>query len=243
MKIKTSEIYEKYYGAVAGRFYTSDEKRRILALFSKGYGVLEGSNEFSELLRTTEAVERLAVESLVDCNNFLLIADSIPGRREIVKAVRAQKAYLEKAKSSGAVIYYSLLEWRTSVFKGRNDDYAAKLESAYIDYARGNLEGAVKYFEEVSENRAHLLSVEHLAIIYRERGMYYESLVKLYVLDGVMKEVLGIEEEPFIAELIADTERVLSENEISSAVRRADEIVKKSFSYGAGGRCAIGFRR
>ena len=209
MKIRTSEIYEKYYGAVAGRFYTSSEKRRLLALFAEGYGISEGSFEFAELCRTTEAVERLAVETLVDCNNFLLIADSIPGRREIAKAVRAQKSYLEKAKTSGSAVYYNLLDWRTSVFKGRNEDNGLKLEAAYIDYARGSVDTAIRYFEEVAEKCAHLLCVEHLAIIYRERGERYKALVKLLVLDEVMKDVLGIDGGEFVKDSVSWAESEL----------------------------------
>ncbi len=243
MKIKTNEIYERYYSAVAGRFYTSGEKRRLLALFAQGFGVNEGSFEFSEIHRTAEAVERLAIETLVDCNNFLLIADSIPGRREIVKAVRAQKSYLEKAKSSGAVTYYNLLDWRTGVFKSRNDDPVSKLEAAYIDYARGSVDTAIKYFEEVAAKNAHLLSVEHLAFIYRERGKTYESLVKFLILDEVVNNVLAIGESELFARLIEEAESLLADEFILAARKEAAEEVKRHYSYGAISRNTIGFRR
>ena len=243
MKIKTNEIYEKYYSAVAGRFYTAGEKRRLLALFAGGFGIEEGSYEFAELLRPTEAVERLAVETLVDCNNFLLIADSIPGRREIVKAVRAQKTYLEKAKNSGAPVYYNLLDWRTNVFKGRNDDLDAKLEAAYIDYARGAVDSAVRYFEDVAEKSAHLLSVEHLALIYRERGESFNSLVKLLILDEVMKNVLGVDGGEFLSKLIGEAESALSEYDITDAEKQAADTVRRKFMGGAFVKNVIGFRR
>ena len=243
MKIKTNEIYERYYSAVAGRFYTSYEKRRLLALFAQGMGVNEGSFEFSEIQRTAEAVERLAIETLVDCNNFLLIADSIPGRREIVKAVRAQKSYLEKAKSSSAPVYYNLIDWRTGVFKSKNDDPASKLEAAYIDYARGAVDTAIKYFEEIAAKNAHLLSVEHLALIYRERGMSFESLVKLLILEDVMNNVLAIGASETVVAFIDEAKSLLPDDFIAVAKTEAAEEVKRHFSYGAVSRNAIGFRR
>lgn len=243
MKIQTNEIYERYYSVVAGRFYTAEEKSRLLALFAIGYGIAEDTREFSELCKTVEATERLAIESLVDCNNFLLIADSIPGRREIVKAVRAQKLYLEKAKAASVPVYYNLLDWRTDVFRRRNDDISAKLEAAYIDYARGAVDAAIKGFEYVAERTCELAVIEHLAHIYRERGDLSSSLVKLLVLDEVVKSVIGIDSAEVVRRLIAETKEQLGEEASALASIAASEAVKKIFSYGAVSRNTIGFRR
>ena len=243
MKIETNEIYERYYAAVAGRFYTAGEKRRLLSLFARGLGIAEGSGELLELQRTLEQTDRLAIESLVDCNNFLLIADSIPGRREVVKAVRAQKGYFEKARSAGAPVYYSLLEWRTQTFSLRNESPEAKLEAAYIDYARGSVDTAIRYFEDVAERTASLLAVEHLAIIYLERQDMDLALEKLLILNRVMETVIGMDSGEYVRRLIAEARAQIGEEEYVLAAKRADDAIRRSFSYGAVARNAIGFRR
>ena len=234
----TESIYEKYYSVTAGRFYTPAEKRRLLALFAITCGIGSDVPELAELEETVSAVEELGVDSLTDCNNFLLVADTLPGKRELTKAVKALKVCRERAVKANAAVYFDPIDWRISVSRAKNDDPSAKLEAAYIEYARGSEETAVEYFEDMVERSGHLTSVERIAVISYMRGDYAKALEYFLILEDVMKNILSLECGEQVALRMTLAKAHLTAEDISLAEERAKYRVKKSFAFG---RAAIGF--
>ena len=95
----TKELYNKYFSVIVEKFYSVGEKRKLLGLLAASYGIAEGSAELAQITETIEAMEMIGIENLTDCMNFLLVADSLPGKRELIKAVKAAIAGIEVPKA------------------------------------------------------------------------------------------------------------------------------------------------
>ena len=240
--INTREIYEKYYSAVAGRYYTPKEKSRLLALFAEANGISEEKAEFKRIMETVEAVENLGIETIVDCKNFLLIADAIPGKRELIKAVKAAKVCLEKYEESGGRTYSDVIDWRTAVYKNAETDAGYKLDAAYIEYARGSLDKATERFEQLADERAHLPSVEYLSVIYRKQGNGSDALFWMVVLSEVLEGVLSMDCPEVLMKNIEQAKSGLDTEQIDKIIENAKKKVKLKFGYGKITRGSIGFQ-
>lgn len=238
----TSEFYEKYYSATVQRYYSAKEKRKLIGLFAAAYGISESSSEFLQITEVIESVEKFGIETLMDCKNFLLIADAIPGKKELLKAVRAAKLCFEKYDAAGRRTYSDVVDWRTEVYKTLSHDAAAKLDAAYIEYARGAVDKAIGRFTELAEDMAHLPSVEHLAVIYENRADYAQALFWLTVLSDVLRDVLNIDCPESVGESIEKAESKLKAAEKKQIVENAKRKVKQKFSYGQISRGSIGFQ-
>lgn len=240
--VNTREIYEKYYSAVIGRYYTEKEKRRLLVLFAKTCGIGEKNAEFCRVIDTVNEVEALGIETLTDCKNFLLIVDAIPGKRELVRAVKAANGCFEKYGESGVRVYSDVIDWRTEVYKNADSDSVYKLDAAYIEYARGHFDKAAKRFSELADERAHLPSAEYLALINRERKNYGEALFWMTVVRTVLEDVLSIDCPQTLSGNIEEVKSELSEESIHEIEENAKKKVKLKFGYGKVTRGSIGFQ-
>ncbi len=241
MNLNTQEIYEKFYMATADRFYKPQQLKRLLSLFAAAYGIVDGSREYAALLGTVSGVERLGVESVADCKNFLLIADSIPGKRELVRAVKAKLEALEAHARQRKQPYTDLVDWRSRVYRSAAADVAAKLEVGYIEYAAGKVEGAIRRFEEVLNASSSLTVVEHLAIIHLELGNYESALYYLLLYESVLEGVLNVECDGAIKGYIGAARARVSESVAADAAVRAEKKRKSGFSWGGNGKGVIGF--
>lgn len=238
----TRELYEKYYSATVERYYNAKEKRKLLALFAAAYGISESSGEFLQLAEVIDSVEKFGIECLMDCKNFLLIADAIPGKKELIKAVRAAKVCYEKYMETGRRTYSDVIDWRTDVYKNVAEDANSKLDAAYIEYSRGSVDRAIKRFEELIDEKSHLPSVEHLAVIHGKRADHKESLFWLLVLTDVLENVLSIDSPEALGRSIEAACARLSKSEISDITEKAKRKVKQKFGYGQVNRSSIGFQ-
>ena len=239
--MNTRELYEKYYSATVNRYYGGKEKARLISLFAAACGEEEGSSEVKLVREVIESVEKFGIETVMDCKNFLLIADSIPGKSELLRAVRAAKSCFEKYEAVGRRTYSDVVDWRTDVYRNLRVDAAAKLDVAYIEYSRGASEKALGRFSELADEMAHLPSVEYLAVIYAKGGKYREALFWLFVLSEVLANVLSIDCPEFISKRIEEASEHLTAGEINETKVNATKKVKEKFSYGQINRGSIGF--
>ena len=237
----TKELYAKYFSVIVERFYSVKEKRKLLGLLAASYGVSEGSPEYTQVLDTIESIERIGIENLIDCMNFLLVADSLPGKKEIIKAVKAAKTCFENYEKLRLPTYSDVIEWRTAVYQNLRTDSQAKLDAAYIEYARGLVDKSIQRFEELVDEISHLPSVEHLAIIQRKLANHKEALFWFLVLDEVMNSVLKIDSSDFTLSCIAEEKSFLEAEEITEIEERAHKKVRRAFGSDESTRCNIGF--
>lgn len=238
----TKELYNKYFSVIVEKFYSVGEKRKLLGLFAASCGVAESSPEFAKVSETIESIELIGIESLTDCMNFLLVADSLPGKRELIKAVKAARACFENHRKSGQPTYADVIEWRTAVYQKARTDAAAKLDAAYIEYARGLVDKSMQRFEQLVDEASHLPSVEHLALINRKLACHDKALFWFLVLEEVLSSVLRIDCPDYVTEAINEEKAALTDEEIADLTDRAHKKVKRAFGDGESTKCNIGFQ-
>ena len=238
----TKELYAKYFSAVVERFYSVGEKRKLLGLFAASYGIAEGSPEFAQVSEIIESIDRMGIENLTDCMNFLLVADSLPGKRELVKAVKAAKLCFENHKKNKQPTYVDVIEWRTTVYQNLHTDSNAKLDAAYIEYARGLVDKSAERFEQLVDEESHLCSAENLFVIHRKLANHDKALLWLLVTEEVLTSVLKMDCSEFITDAIVEEKAALTEREIADVTDRAHKKVKRAFGDGEKTKCNIGFQ-
>ena len=239
--MSTREVFEKFYAITATRFYSAKEQDKLIALIASSYGVHDNTDEFKSIADTVASVRYIGVEDLTECKNFLLITDSLPGKKELIKAVRAKKNYLERMARTGVVAYANAIDWRTSVYRDQSVSPEAKLEVAYIEYARGNSENAVKIFEKAADDDSNLLALEHAGVIHFQLGNIKDALYRFSTLESVLHGTLGIDCPSGISEFMREAENKLSDAEVKACRERADKRVLVSFRFNSTTKNAIGF--
>lgn len=238
----TKELYAKYFSAVVERFYSVGEKRKLLGLFAASYGIAEGSPEFTQVCEVIESIDKMGIDNLTDCMNFLLVADSLPGKMELVKAVKAARACFENHRESKLATYADVIGWRTAVYQNLHTDSNAKLDAAYIEYARGLVDKSLERFEQLVDEEAHLPAAEHLFVIHRKLANHDKALLWLLVTEEVLTTVLRMDCSKFLTEAIKEERAALSEREIADITERAHKRVKRAFGDGESTKCNIGFQ-
>ena len=238
----TKELYAKYFSAIVERFYSVKEKRKLLSLFAASYGIAEGSSEFTQVFEIIESIDKIGIESLTDCMNFLLVADSLPGRSELIKAVKAARDSFENHKNSNQPTYPDVIAWRTAVYQNLRTDSNSKLDAAYIEYARGLVEKSAERFEQLVDEESHLPSAQNLFVIHRKLANHDKALFWLLVSEEVLTSVLRMDCSEFISDAISEEKAFLSEREISDIKDRASKRVKRAFGDGESTKCNIGFQ-
>lgn len=237
----TKELYNKYFSVIVEKFYSVGEKRKLLGLLAASYGIAEGSAELAQITETIEAMEMIGIENLTDCMNFLLVADSLPGKRELIKAVKAAKTCFENYRKNKQPTYADVIEWRTAVYQNLRTDMSAKLDAAYIEYARGLVDKSIERFEDLVNEDAHLPAVEHLAVIHAKLAKHDKALLWLLVLEEVLTSILKIDCSDFVINAIKEEKASLTEAEAAEIADVAHKKVKRAFGNGESTRCNIGF--
>ena len=137
-------------------------------------------------MKTTQYIDSLELNSLVDCKNYLLILSfSDESHLDKQKACRALLQYYEKTPS-----YSSLWEWQKNIMNASEEN---TFERAFYEYANGNDDNAVKEFERLCEG-GHIPSIKFLSQILYDQKRYYESLYYIELLKKFYKEILHCEE-------------------------------------------------
>jgi tetratricopeptide (TPR) repeat protein len=239
--MSTLEVFERFYAMTANRFYSSAEQSRLLALAAASYGIRKNTYEFSSIYETVATVNRIGVDNLTDCKNFLLITDSLPGKKELINAVQAKKLYLERTGSSEYSRPANAVEWKTGAYRDQHSSSSAKLEVAYIEYARGNIESAAALFEKVADEDANLFALEYAGILCYEMQDYKEALYRFFTLESVLRGGLGIECPEGITALIEEIRGTLTDESIANARSRADRKVSTSYKFDNTSKKPIGF--
>ena len=204
MKKKT--IYTTYYNIVAGRFYSVEQRERILGLIASTECVKIPSMDFTKILKTTQYIDSLELDNIVDCKNYLLMLSfSDEAHSDKQKACCALLQCYEKTPS-----YSSLWEWQKSIMNASEEN---AWERAFFEYANGNDDNAVKEFEHLSET-GHIPSMKFLSQILYDDKKYSEALYYIELLKKFYKERLHCEESEQIIYLFGNITQHLAQEKI-----------------------------
>ena len=230
------ELYTRYYAATVGRFYTALQKRKLLSLFARGFGIAPYSEEFRTVYETLKTVDEQGIKDFNDSKNYQLICSILNSEDELFSAASALARCYEDRIEKKAPTYSCAIEWRASVCKSQGDPDCDMLEDAYIKYCCGHTKEALEVLCELS-SEGSILALEHLAIINYENKSYEESLFNLLLLEKTIKEELCLEIGWWITALKSDLVEELSPDVVAKTLAR----VKKNARFVSETRAPIGF--
>ena len=166
-------VFFNYYAATLGRFYSTNQKDRLLRLMAVANSI--DASQVNELIEASRYVENEDIGNPVGCKNFLLCAIFRTNISPILHgAVSALNDIYNTQKCT--VVYTNELLWHRSIKKEGN-----LLDIGYYEYARGKLDKAIEAFEKAMRTEKTLPLVEYLAIISNEAKKYekaYEYALK-----------------------------------------------------------------
>jgi len=229
--MKNDAIYNAYYGITAGRFYSAEQKERILKLVASAGGMKIFGVEFVKMLKTTQYIDSLELENEIDCKNYLLLLSFC--EEACSDKQTACRALLRGYESSP--VYLSSWDWQKNIMD-TSDEYS--FERAFYEYANGNHDNAIREFEGLSD-KGSIPSMKYLAQIFYDSQKYYEAFYYIEMVKKSYRDNLHCKEDEHLLFLVPDILNHLSSdeiNEIENTIRN-----KKVSGNGTSGKRHIGF--
>ena len=199
MKQTYMEIFRKFYGATVGRFYSEDQKRKLLILFAASCGIDEELLEYDYVIDAMKTVSAQGITDYVDSCNYRLVCNMSEDNIVLQCAAEAIADCYELRERTRAPIYTQAADWRIAVFTAPSDDIDAQMERAYIEYACENIDFAIDIWKKLAFERGSYAAVEYLAFISCETANYGDALLYLELLNKISVKELHMMPESWIA--------------------------------------------
>ena len=220
MNDKNQCIYRNYYKTIVGRFYTQEQRLRLLRLFALASGLKENSVEYNAVFRRVDVLEKQNISNYVESKNYSMVSSIFLDDAEMQAALNALvSAYKNTSERSDDSSYDSKVSWIIALRRSTPENTAMRMELALFEYSCGNIDAAVNELKQLV-NSGFLSAMELLACIHEDRNeqeeaFYYYSLIrKVYTQELRMSPPL------------ATNERIdVFRDEIS--VQKADEITRE----------------
>jgi len=236
MKHNHFELYSRYYNATVGRFYTSAQREKLLALFATSFEIYPETKEFEAVLSTIKTVDELGIKDYNESKNYQLICNILNTEDELFSAASALAQCYQTKLENKEPTYSGPIQWRASVCKSLGESETADLENAYIKYCCNMVDDAIDILKDRADGGS-LLALEHLAIICAKEEKHEDSLFYLSLLEKTVRDELCLE----VGGWIQNMKKSLLDKvapEISSKIATR---VKKNARIVTEGRTQIGF--
>lgn len=235
---KHYDLYEKYYRATVGKFFTKDQCRRLLSLLAASFGMEFSATEYSAVLGAIDTIEAHDITGFIESKNFHLLCEILEEDPEVICAATALSAVFEDLTARHAPHYTGLVERTIALRTAMPRTNEVRRELAYLEYALADLADAKEEFAALCE-RGDFDSVAHLAYLAMEEGDHEAAFYYLLLLRRIYERELELAPEGWIENRLAFAEGQL-------APRRAAELRERvshlpPFLTGDGNRGGIGF--
>lgn len=183
MNLNNQCIYNSFYRTTVGRFYTDEQRARLLRLFTLASGVKESSDTYKAILRRVDVLDKQNITNYTESKNYSMVSGIFLDDAEMQLAVNALvEAYKCIADSDDKSKYKSMVDWIIDLRKSPPENIALRMELALYEYSCGNTDAAIKELKQLV-NRGVLSAMEMLACIHEdnkelEEAFYYYSLIK-----------------------------------------------------------------
>ncbi len=176
-------VYNNFYKTTVGRFYTKEQKLRLLRLYVLTAGIAEDSEEYNNIFRCVTALDRQGITSYTESKNYSMISGIFAEDTEMNAAVdalvAAHKCILDNRNNP---TFDGKVSWIIALRKTPQENPDMRFELALFEYACGNTDAAVKELKELV-NTGLLYAMEILACIHVdnqdfEEAFYYYSLIR-----------------------------------------------------------------
>lgn len=215
-------LYKKYYCITIGRFYTKEQRQKLLLLLAAGCGITPEGDVFRKIQKSIEAVDAQHIRDLVEGKNYCLMCSLMEEDDDIVSAASALVSCYEERLRSGEKQYASPIEWRVSLYSAAPKTQEIKMELAYIEYVADNISEAVGLLKQLAD-AGNLTAVEHLAVICSEHRDCEKALYYTALYDGVCTKKLRLEPQEWVRNLRERMSEGLSEPQRTEIEREAEK--------------------
>jgi tetratricopeptide (TPR) repeat protein len=190
------EVYRKYFGATWGRFYSLEQRERLLELFASAHGALTEGGVVPEIKRTVEQIESFRLTNLIECRNLILIFNVQGEEGDLMIALGVLQDLIENRRAAGEAVYVTARDWHMAVYDERKP---LALEQAFIACSDGDYEQAIKILEKQNES---LETVEYLAVLHSEQGNAEKAYYYLNRLSYLLCDRLHLEAPEWVGDEI-----------------------------------------
>ena len=237
-------IYNNFYKTTVGRFYTAEQRMRLLRLFTLASGVKENSPEYATIFKNVNMLDKQNITNYTESKNFSIVSGIFQMDADMNSAVNAlveafERIYRDKEEKK-AIAYENKVSWLLSLRKAAPDDFDRHMELALLEYSCGKVDSAIKGLEQLTNNSS-LYAMDLLAFIHMdnkdfvEAFYYYSLIIKTYT-----KEL-----EMAVSSSISERLELLRRKITAEQINKIEQEVNSLPSFFAGNHQSgntIGFR-
>ena len=176
-------VYNNFYKTTVGRFYTPEQRLRLLRLFALASGVKENSVAYNAIFRRVDVLEKQNITNYTESKNYSMVSSIFLDDAEMHSALNALvSAHKCISESSDDSLYDNNVNWIITLRRSPPENTALRMELALFEYACENVDVTINELKQLV-NRGVLFAIELLACIHEdnkelEEAFYYYSLIK-----------------------------------------------------------------
>lgn len=176
-------VYNNFYKTTVGRFYTPEQRLRLLRLFALASGIKENSVAYNAIFRRVDVLEKQNITNYTESKNYSMVSSIFLDDAEMHSVLNALvSAHKCISESSDDSLYDNKVNWIIALRRSPPENTALRMELALFEYACENVAAAVNELKQLV-NRGLLSAMELLACIHEdnkelEEAFYYYSLIK-----------------------------------------------------------------
>ena len=202
MHNKHYDLFLEYFDATCGRYYTVEQRQRLLTLLLGSNGIYRGSEEYRRIADAVATLEAEDIRNLTESRNYQLLCDMIGLGDDVRLAASALVDVFGRMTANRERQNMRYLDWIIFLKKANPKTDEICMEIAYFEYANENVEKAIKELGDLV-NGGSIVAVHHLAFIYLDSGRYKEAYYYFSLLKGVYTKQLEIPVGDFVDKGIA----------------------------------------
>lgn len=183
MNQNNQSVYNNYYRTTVGRFYTKEQKLRLLRLFTLASGIEENSSEYNTIFRRVDLLDKQNITSYTESKNYSMVSSIFVEDEDMNSAVNALvSAHKAMSGESNNSTFDSKVDWIIALRKAPPEYTSMRMELALFEYSCENVTAAINELKQLV-NAGILSALELLACIHGDNGeleeaFYYYSLIK-----------------------------------------------------------------
>lgn len=225
MQHKHYDLFLEYFNATIGRYYSAEQRQRLLTLLLGSNGIYRGSEEYRSIANAIAEVDSQNINGITESKNYKLLCDILDSDEDLRFAAAALVDVYSRMNVDGERHNMRYLDWIILLRRANPKTDEICMEIAYFEYASGNVEKAVKELGELV-NGGSIIALHHLAFIYLESHRYKETYYYFSLIKGIFTKQLMIPVEDYVERSIvfaranvpvADLEKIDSDTERLSA--------------------------
>ena len=194
--MNTTNFYDvafRYFTTTIGRYYTYEQKERLLRLFLESEGIATGTEEYTAMMRAVSEAESENITDIVDAKNYKLFSDVMQkGEADDIVSDALVNAFV--ALSERGVVHKTSLEWIVSMRTGSGQD---REELAYYEWSCGNVPSSIIEFKSLM-SRGSIRAIQCLAAINYSIEDVPEAYYHYALLDEIIRDELKSEVPEYI---------------------------------------------